>query len=152
MVNDGVLARRWAWLVAGVCGIAAVGLVAVTVLVDLDTGDRLASVTGSVVALVVAAVSVVVGVRQGGGAADAGTDAGGGVRAHGRGAVAAGGNVSGNAVGARSRVARRASAPPTSTPVAASQPQVTASGRGAVAAGGDVAGNAIGNGSEAEEQ
>ncbi|GHH81365.1 hypothetical protein GCM10018793_38540 [Streptomyces sulfonofaciens] len=154
---SGTAGGRRVWVVGGLCGSAAVGLLAVSVLVDLDTGDRVASVVGAVVGLAGLAVSVWTAVRDG--QPGPGAPSGGGtrrtVRARGRGAVAAGGDVSGNAVGDRSRVTRTAA--PASPPGGGRTPppgrsEVAARGPGAVAAGGEASGNAVGSGSEVEER
>lgn len=134
--------RKVMWAVAVLCGVTGVGLVLVAVLVDLDTADRTASVVGAVVALVGLALSAYTLLQ-------APVNAGGVARAYGRGAIAASGSISGNAVGARSKV-RTAPAHP-STPQTNSVtpgPEVESRGEGAVAAGGDISGNAIGDDSE----
>ncbi|MGW7449878.1 hypothetical protein [Streptomyces sp. NPDC054787] len=154
---------RRVWVAGGVCGLVAVGLVMVAVFVDLDTGDRTASIAGAVIGLAGCLLSVYFGTR--GSASGSGA-----VRARGRGAVAAGGSVSGNAVGKNAKVTRTAnpSAPAPAAPApaapapaapapaapapAVSQPEVTARGAGAVAAGTDVTHNAIGEGSQVEER
>jgi hypothetical protein len=139
--------RRLAWVVAGVCGIATIGLIAVVVFMDLDTGDQVASVVGASAGLVGCALSVYFGVRQAG--------AGGpGVQARGRATVAAGGNATGNAVGKGSKVTRSSglASVSSSTPPAPSQHGVIARGTQAVAGGGHVTDNAIGEGSEVDER
>ncbi|MFF8269503.1 hypothetical protein ACF059_19235 [Streptomyces sp. NPDC016562] len=137
---------RTVWVAGGVCGLVAVGLVMVAVFVDLDTGDRTASIAGAVIGLAGCLLSIYFGTR--GSASGSGA-----VRARGRGAVAAGGSVSGNAVGKNAKVTRTAnpSAPAAPAP-AVTQPEVTARGAGAVAAGTDVTHNAIGEGSQVEER
>jgi hypothetical protein len=46
------MANRWAWWAAAtVCGAAGIALVAVAVLVDLDTAEKFASIGGGVIAL-----------------------------------------------------------------------------------------------------
>jgi hypothetical protein len=137
---------RTVWAVAGVCGLTAVGLVVVAVLVDLDTGDRVASIVGAIVGLMGCALSVYFGMRQAGGGDIT-------VRARGRGAVAAGEDVAGNAVGKNSKVTRTATPPaPAHMPPTPLRHQVTAHGSGTVAAGGNTTGNAIGEASEVEER
>lgn len=134
--------RRVMWAVAALCGVAGVGLILVAVLVDLDTADRTASVVGAVVALVGLALSTYSLLQVP-------ANAGGTTTAHGRGAIAASGSVSGNAIGARSKVSAAPPAPgaPQTNSVSLS-PQVDSRGEGAVAAGGDISGNAIGDDSE----
>ncbi|CAM5371620.1 hypothetical protein [Streptomyces abikoensis] len=138
---------RIVWAVAGVCGLAAIGLIVVAALADLDTGDKAASIVGAVAGLVGCALSVYFGLRPGG-------SAGVTVRAGGRGAVAAGGNATSNAVGKNSKVTRAVTSPCPAQPPPAppSAQQVAAHGSGAVAAGGDATGNALGEGSEVEER
>lgn len=136
--------RRVMWAVAALCGVTGVGLVLVAVLVDLDSADRTASVVGAVVALVGLALSTYALLQ-------ASANAGGAARAYGSGAIAAGGSISGNAVGTRSKVsAAPASAAPSTPQTNPVTPglQVESRGEGAVAAGGDISGNAIGDDSE----
>ncbi|WP_380282098.1 hypothetical protein [Kitasatospora purpeofusca] len=46
------MANRWAWWVAAaLCAAAGIGLVAVAVLVDLDTAEKFASIGGGLIAL-----------------------------------------------------------------------------------------------------
>ncbi|MBF6047973.1 hypothetical protein GO001_22585 [Streptomyces sp. NRRL B-1677] len=125
--------------VALLCALCAVVLVLVAVLVDLDTGDRMASVAGAVAGLVGLALSVRA-LRPADTAA---------VRARGRGAAAIGGNVSGSAVGRNSKVTGQPAAPGPGGTRQGGGP-VTAEGDGAVAAGGDVTGSALGEGSEVD--
>ncbi|WP_406097042.1 hypothetical protein [Kitasatospora purpeofusca] len=123
------------WSTALICTGVAVALTLWAVLGDAAGAERASAVVGAVVGLA-GLVASVFALRQGGGAT---------VRAGGRGAVAAGGNVIGNAIGADSRVtevdlAERGAPGPGRA--------VSARGEGAVAAGGDVTGNALGEGSE----
>lgn len=90
-------AHVWVRVTAVVAGLAAVGLTLLAVLADLSVAGRAASVTGAVVGL---AVSIVTLLRGGGSAS--GPD----VRA-GRGGIAAGGNITGSAIGNSSRVTGR---------------------------------------------
>ncbi|GGS31110.1 hypothetical protein Snoj_35750 [Streptomyces nojiriensis] len=129
------------WVVALVAGAAAVGLIGVAVLVDLDTGDRTASIVGAVVSLAGLAVSVVALVRTSSSAGSGGRR----VRA-GRGGVAAGGDVIGNAIGDGSEVVGRLN-PPAPGGRRGLAADVEA-GRDGVAAAGDVRDNAIGDNSE----
>ncbi|MFI6423074.1 hypothetical protein ACIBG6_37505 [Streptomyces sp. NPDC050842] len=100
-------------IVAWAAGVVALGLIGVAVLVDLDSGDRIASVVGAVVSLAVAAYTFV------------GSPAGSGRRIRaGRGATVIDGDVSGSAVGRRSKVVGPRTAPRT--------------GRGRSRGGGDV--------------
>ncbi|MDV9202715.1 hypothetical protein [Streptomyces sp. Wh19] len=97
MASSGA-ARAWVWVTAGLALLAAVGLALVAVLADLDTAGQAASVVGSVVGLAALLVSVVTLFRGGG------SGSGRRVRA-GRGAVAAGGNITGSALGVDGHVA-----------------------------------------------
>lgn len=136
--------RRVMWAVAALCGVTGVGLALVAVLVDLDTADRTASVVGAVVALVGLALSTYTLLQ-------APANAGGTARAQGRGAIAASGSISGNAIGARSKVSAAPAPVVPGTPQTNSVtpgPQVESRGEGAVAAGGDISGNAMGDDSE----
>ncbi|MFE1556257.1 hypothetical protein ACFW6V_14930 [Streptomyces sp. NPDC058734] len=130
-----VLART----VALLCAAVAVALVLVAVLVDLDTGDRVASVAGAVAGLVGLACSVLA-LRP----ADPPA-----AHARGAGAIAVGGNVSGSALGRNSKVTGAPPAPGQGGGATAAGP-VRAEGDGAFAAGGDVTGSAFGEGSEVE--
>ncbi|MET9412668.1 hypothetical protein ABZY03_00500 [Streptomyces klenkii] len=140
--------RQILWAVAGVCGAATIGLVVVAALADLDTGDRVASIVGAAAGLLGCALSVYFGLRQAGGTGVT-------VHAGGRGAVAAGGNATGNAVGKNSKVTRAVTPPGSPAQPAPTPPpgqQVAAHGSGAAAAGGNATGNALGKGSEVEER
>ncbi|MFE2534709.1 hypothetical protein [Streptomyces sp. NPDC059371] len=138
--------RVLAWIVGGVCLTAIVGLVAVAVL-DLDEGDRTASVVGAVVAVIGLALSVIILLMTPAG----GTQSANVVRAQGRGALAAGRSVQGNAIGKGAKVTI-APTPPPAPPAGAAPPagrrDVTARGEGAVSAGEDIVDNAIGEDSE----
>ncbi|WP_135785854.1 hypothetical protein [Streptomyces bauhiniae] len=128
------MARIWTWVTAVVAGAATLGLVLVAVLADLDTAGQAASVVGAVVALAALVVSVL---------ALGGTAPGRRVRA-GRGAVAAGGNITGSALGTNSKVTGPHTPP---TPARRPHDDVHAS-RDAIATGGDITDSALGEGSE----
>ncbi|MFE5714099.1 hypothetical protein ACFQ7J_25180 [Streptomyces sp. NPDC056501] len=89
-------------IVAWAAGVVALGLIGVAVLVDLDSGDRIASVVGAVVSLAVAAYTFVQ------------SSSGGGpelrIRAR-RGATVIDGDVTGSAVGRGSKVVGPRTAP-----------------------------------------
>ncbi|MFF0561508.1 hypothetical protein [Streptomyces sp. NPDC004266] len=126
------------WLAVVLAGAVSIGLTAVAVLADLDTAGQVASIVGAVVGLAGVVVSVVALTRPAGG-----TD--GAVRRvrAGRGAVAAGGSISGNAFGDRSqvsgpRVSGRLGAP------GQGREDVQA-GPGGTAAGGNITDNAFGD-------
>ncbi|WP_141753922.1 hypothetical protein [Streptomyces luteocolor] len=130
--------------------LVTVGLTLVAVLVDLDTADRAASLVGAVAGLAGLGFSAHALTRAdggGGGAAQV-------VRARGCGAVAARGDVTGNAFGDHGRAVGGQPSPSGGPgPAGGSGPAggtVSARGEGAVASGGDVRGNAFGDGSEAE--
>ncbi|MFF3959440.1 hypothetical protein ACFYY1_40630 [Streptomyces sp. NPDC001890] len=139
LVASAGVARVWVWVTAVVAFLGTVGLVLVAVLADLDTAGQAASVVGSVVTLVALLVSVVALFRGGGSA--------GGRRVRGgRGAVVAGGDITGSALGKDSKVtgprtpSRRGSSRRDGDDVRA--------GRDGVAAGGDITDSALGEGSE----
>ncbi|MDY0815320.1 hypothetical protein [Kitasatospora purpeofusca] len=140
----GASGRIWALrCVVGLCAAGAIGLVLVAVLVDLDTADRVASVGGAVVALAGFVLALWQLQRPAPGPRTV-------VRGGRAGAVTAGGDMVGNAIGARSRVT---GAPP--VPAPAPQPgapaggqEVVGGGKGSVTAGGNMVGNAIGDESE----
>lgn len=89
-------------VVAWAAGVVALGLIGVAVFVDLDSGDRIASVVGAVVGLAVAAYTFV------GPSGSSGRR----IRA-GRGATVIDGDVSGSAVGRGSKVVGPRTAPRT---------------------------------------
>ncbi|MET9872219.1 hypothetical protein ABZZ16_40080 [Streptomyces sp. NPDC006386] len=139
--------RIVAWLVGAVCLAVVVWLV-VTAVLDLPTGDSTASVIAAVVAVIGLGLSGITLLRTPG---STGSAPGGGrtlrVLARGRGSIAAGGDVRGNAVGARAKVSGPAG------PSAGGRPargvrDVGARGTGAIGAGGDIVDNAIGEDSE----
>ncbi|MCY0933059.1 hypothetical protein [Streptomyces sp. H34-S4] len=115
----------------------------IVAVVDLDTGDRTASIIGAVLAAVGLVVSVLALARQSRG------DSSSGRRVQAERGVAAGGNVANNAIGRNSRVDGSASpaASPGATTGDSGAVDVQA-GPGGVAAGGDIAGNAIGDDSQ----
>ncbi|GAA1332929.1 hypothetical protein GCM10009647_073900 [Streptomyces sanglieri] len=139
MVVSAGVARVWVWVTAVVAFLGTVGLVLVVVLADLDTAGQAAGVVGSVVGLVGLLVSVVALFRGGGSAS------GRRVRA-GRGGVAAGGSITGSAVGKESKVNGPRTLPG-SVPAPRDGDDVRA-GRDGVAAGGDITDSALGEGSE----
>ncbi|MET7610087.1 hypothetical protein [Streptomyces seoulensis] len=122
-------------MTAVVAGAATLGLVLVAVLADLDTAGQAASVVGAVVAL----AALVVSVLALGGTPTQGRR----VRAD-RGAVAAGGNITGSALGPHSKVTGPHTPP---TPARRTRSDVHAS-RDAIATGGDITDSALGEGSE----
>jgi hypothetical protein len=118
-----------------------IGLV-VTAVLDLQVGDSTASVVAAVAAVVGLAISVVTLILNS--AKRSANPAR--VRSRGRGAIAAGGSIRGNAIGKDAKVTGPvSSAPP---PPAPRRGDVSARGTGAMGAGGDIADNAIGEGSE----
>lgn len=134
------------WAAAVTAALSAIGLTAVTVVVDLDTGDRIASIVGAVLAGAGLVVSVLALSASGSGTARAGGFRR--VRAQG-GGVAAGGDIRGNAMGRGARAVAPASGPrPPVPPQVPTGADVQATGTGSVAASGEVSGNAIGEGSE----
>ncbi|MFI8390395.1 hypothetical protein [Streptomyces sp. NPDC085540] len=139
--------RIVAWSVGAVCSAVVVCLV-VTAALDLPVADGTASVVAAVVAVIGLGLSGITLLRDRG---SSGPGPGAGrtvrVRARGRGSIAAGGDLRGNAIGARSTVTG-ASGPPAGGRPARGGQDVSARGAGAVGAGGDVVDNAMGEDSE----
>ncbi|MFB6507538.1 MULTISPECIES: hypothetical protein [unclassified Streptomyces] len=128
------MARVWVMVVTG---LATVGLVLVAVLADLNTAGQVASVVGAVVGLAAFLVTLF---RSGGAS-------GGGRRVRaGRGGVAAGGSITGSALGKDSKVTGPRTVPGRS-PGRRGGDDVRA-GRDGVAAGGEITDSALGEGSE----
>jgi hypothetical protein len=128
--------------------LTAVGLLVVLFVADLDTGDKVASMVGAVLAgagLMVATLSLVRDNTQ---------PAGLKVRA-GQGGVAAGGSITGSALGANSRVSAQPPTGPATTGAAGVVGSPPRSGSataepGGIAAGGDISGSALGDGSQVQ--
>jgi len=130
---------------AVVTGLVAIGLILLAVLGDLDTAGQAASVVGAVVSLAALLVSVIALFRSGG--SRSGSAAGGlQVQADRRG-IAVGGNITGSALGANSKVTGPPTSPVISAPVPRNGDDVRAR-RDGIAAGGDVTDSALGEGSE----
>lgn len=126
-----------------VTGLAAVGLTLLAVLADLDTAGKAASVAGAVVGLAALLVSVIALLRSG----SSGGSSGGGRKVRtGRGGVAAGGNITGSALGKNSKVTGPRTRP--GAPPAARDGDDVRAGRDGVATGGDITDSALGEGSE----
>ncbi|MFD8291110.1 hypothetical protein ACFV2B_23205 [Streptomyces lavendulae] len=130
-----------------VAAVVAVGLLVVLVVADLDTGDKVASIVGAVLAgagLVVAVLSLL---------RDSAPPVGQEVRA-GQGGVAVGGNITGSALGTNSHVSAQppvAGAPGGAGPVAPVQGNGSVvADPGGIAAGGDISGSALGEGSQVQ--
>ncbi|MFE7902022.1 hypothetical protein ACFU3E_31885 [Streptomyces sp. NPDC057424] len=139
--------RIVAWLVGAVC-LAVVSWLVVTAVLDLPTGDSTASVVAAVVAVIGLGLSGITLLRTPG---STGSGPGSGrtlrVRARGRGSIAAGGDVRGNAVGARAKVTGATGGPAGDRP-GRGERDVSARGTGAIGAGGNIVDNAIGEDSE----
>ncbi|MCX5610068.1 hypothetical protein OHB39_21155 [Streptomyces sp. NBC_00047] len=130
------------WVVAVLAGVLAVGLIGVAALVDLETGDRTASIVGAVVSLAGLVVAVIALAQT-----SSGSGSGGGRRVRaGRGGVAAGGDLTGNAIGRGSTVVGPQSA--TRAGGLRGRAADVYAGRDGVAAAGDVRDNALGDDSE----
>jgi hypothetical protein len=136
--------RRLAAWVVGVISLGVIVALIVTAVFDLQKGDSTASVTAGVVAVVGLAISAITLImsRAPGGPPPARAQ----VRSKGRGAIAAGGNVSGNAIGKDAKVTGLSIGPATRS--RGERSDVAAEGSGAISAGGDITDNAIGEGSE----
>lgn len=129
------MTRTWTWATAVVAGAATLGLVLVALLADLDTAGQAASVVGAVVALAALVVSVL---------ALGGTPGPGRRVRAGRGAVAAGGSITGSALGRNAEV----TGPRTPTAATRRTHDDVHAGRDGIAAGGDITDSALGEGSE----
>ncbi|MFE1198445.1 hypothetical protein ACFW6E_37835 [Streptomyces olivaceoviridis] len=136
-------ARVWVWVTAVVTGLAAVGLTLLVILADLDTAGQAASVAGAVVGLAALMVSIIALQRGGGSGGGSGSDRT--VRS-GRGGVAAGGNITGSALGKNSKVTGPRTPPGTSS--SSRGRNDVRSGQDGIAAGGDITDSALGEGSE----
>lgn len=136
-------ARVWVWVTAVVTGLAAVGLTLLAVLADLDTAGKAASVAGAVVGLAALLVSVIALLRSG---VSGGSSGGGRKVRTGRGGVAAGGNITGSALGKNSKVTGPRTQP--GAPPAARNGDDVRAGRDGVATGGDITDSALGEDSE----
>lgn len=134
-----------AWCGLAVCVLVIVGVV-VAALRDLKTGDQIASVVAAVVALIGLGVSIWTLTRSAPAVSDKGsmTTAKRRVTVRGRGAVGAGGDIRGNAIGPRAAadISRSTKNYPPAGP--AVHGKVRATGAGSVSAGGDITDNAIG--------
>ncbi|MFE9436568.1 hypothetical protein [Streptomyces sp. NPDC006640] len=119
---------------------AAVGLIVLAVVADPGTTERTVGVAGAVIAMASLLVAVIALFRGAGGPA-----AGRRVRG-GRGSVAAGGNITGSAIGRNSKVTGPRTTPGATT-VRPDADDVRA-GRDGIAAGGDITDSALGEGSE----
>ncbi|MGW6688739.1 hypothetical protein [Streptomyces sp. NPDC054961] len=136
-------ARIAVWGAVAVTSLVAAGLLAVVLIFDLDTGDKVASLAGAFLAAAGLVISMVSLIGQG--AAPTGVS----VRA-GQGGTAVGGNITGSALGANSRVRTQ---PPASPPATSGSGPAGAVGSvvaepGGTAAGGDVSASALGDGSQ----
>ncbi|MGX1887228.1 hypothetical protein [Streptomyces sp. NPDC055287] len=131
--------RVWAWTGAALGISVAVALVLVAVLVDLDTGDRVASVVGAVAGFAGCAVALAALLREPAAATEPG------VGASGERAVGVGGGVrgilsTGDSAALRAPAADpSAPSPPAGTPSPGPGP-VSAAGDRAIAIGGDLDG------------
>ncbi|MFE1908696.1 hypothetical protein ACFU5Y_23560 [Streptomyces gardneri] len=123
-------------VVAWTAGVVALGLVGVAVFVDLDSGDRIASVVGAVVGLAVAAYTVI-GPSRSGRRIKAG-----------RGATVIDGDVSGSAVGRGSKVVGPRTAPRTGPRRARGSDDDVQAGPDSKVVLGDVTDSALGDESE----
>lgn len=117
------------WLLAVLCGLAAVGLGVVAVLADLDTAGQVASVAGSLSSLVGVALSCYALVRP-----SAVGGHGAAVTAAGARSVAAGGSIGRVVTGDRVTL----TAPPAAPPAAGTSSSAQAMGDRGVAAAGRV--------------
>lgn len=134
-------ARMWVWGTAVVTGLATVGLALLAALADPDTTAQAVGLVGAVVGMAGLLVSVITLFRSSSTRSPNGRRVRGG-----RGAIAAGGDIVGSALGKNSKVTgpRTASS---STRVRRTADDVQA-GRDGIATGGDIIDSALGEGSE----
>ncbi|MEU8621485.1 hypothetical protein [Streptomyces sp. NPDC048623] len=134
------------WVVAGVAAVVAAGLVVVVGVMDLEQGEKIASVAGAVVSVLLAGFTVAT--------AQPAASAGQGRRIRaGRGATVIDGNVTGSALGRGSKVtgpptAAPAPAPPTGDATPRPPADGVSGGRDSTVILGDVRDSAIGDQSE----
>ena len=138
-------ARALRWLGVIVAAAVSIGLIALVVIKDLNTASLAASVVGAIAGIAGAVFAAVPLFREpvpGGGA---------GIRRvrAGRGAIAAGGDITGKAIGANSKVTGQPASGRTPAKPGQDSRDIKA-GRDSIAAGGDITGNAIGEGSTVE--
>ncbi|MFD7323867.1 hypothetical protein ACFV9D_22645 [Streptomyces sp. NPDC059875] len=126
-------------IVVGVAVAVSVGLIGIAVLVDLDTGDRVASIVGAVVGLAVAAYTFA--------GSSSGTGAELRLRVK-RGGTVIDGDVSGSAVGHGSKVVGPRRAPAAGTRRRRRRSSDVQAGRESKVVLGDVQDSAIGDESE----
>ncbi|GAA1937482.1 hypothetical protein [Amycolatopsis minnesotensis] len=138
--------RICAWSVGIVSSLVIIALI-ITAVLDLQVGDSTSSVIAGVAAVIGLAVSVITLIRTSV-PVEPPTATPAQVHSRGRGAIAAGGSIRGNAIG---KNAKATGASSSSTPAASPTPlrtDVSAEGLRALSAGGDIVDNAIGDGSE----
>ncbi|MFI0879614.1 hypothetical protein ACH4TM_35200 [Streptomyces parvus] len=136
-------ARVGVCAVAVVAGVVSAGLI-VALVVNPDMADRTASVTGAVVGLAAFVLALITLVHNP--TTSPGTGSGRRRVRAGRGGIAAGGNIAGNAIGNRSKVV--GSPTPARPATASGQNADVRAARDGLAAGGNVTDNAIGDDSE----
>jgi hypothetical protein len=141
-----VKARRvWAWVVGTLCLIIILGLI-VTAVLDLQLGDSTSSVIAGIAAVIGLAISMITLIINWSSAPTGSPSAvHARIRSKGRGALAAGGSIRGNAIGKDTRVTGPSTSPSASAPQGV---DVSARGTGAMSSGGDIADNAMGEGAE----
>lgn len=139
--------RLCAWLVGAVCLVAVIALVIIAIF-DLQVGDGTSSVIGGITALIGLAISVITLLMNPANVASRSPARLAKIRARGRGTIAAGGDIRGNAIGKRAKVAGPMSPAPSSRGSSTRERDITAKGAGATGAGGDIVDNAIGEDSE----
>lgn len=136
-------ARAAVWASAGLCAAVLAGLAIVAVVVDLDTADRAASVVGAALGVVGLLVSVYALFRPSPSPSPSGTGTTRRVRSRGRRAMAAGGNINGNAFGTRATVRPSAPTAAPTPPADDVEGDVQAFGRDALGAAGGISRNAF---------
>jgi hypothetical protein len=139
--------RVWAWLVGTLCVILIVGLI-VTAVFDLRIVDSTSSVIVGVTAFIGVAISTITLITDSAKSSSGSPAIPARIRSKGRGALAAGGSISRNAIGKNAKVTGPVSPSPVVAAPAPQRSDVKARGTGAMSAGDDIADNAIGEGSE----
>lgn len=133
-------ARVWIWATTVLTAVGTISLALLAVLADSDTTQQTVGVVGAIVAMLGLLVSVIALFRTTGGPSNGRRVRGG------RGSVAAGGNITGSAIGKNSKVTG-----PHSTHVG-TLPRTSGddvrAGKDGIAAGGDITDSALGEGSE----
>lgn len=140
--------RVCSWLVATLCLVIIIALI-ITAFFDLQIGDSTSNVivgVTAVIGLAISAISLIMNPTNTPTESSAPLPVR--IRSKGRGAVAAGGSIRGNAFGKNAKVIGPISTSPSTTTPVPQGSDVSAHGSGAMSAADDIADNAIGEDSE----